>query len=214
MYYIFNQASAGVIPIRFLRGNPKSGRSSSLNQGANNATGDYLLFLRSDSLVPPGYDETIRRELSNPDTLLTAFRFSYDITSTRTGYLLNSLNILSFYYNLLSIFCYLPNGSQGYAVTKTTYHHVLHYSPEILLMEDYHFMISLRNISLSGGGKIKILEQSIQNSIDDIITLGILKYTLCNHLAYLLLFYLNIQEETVYRWCYIRIPKSLYFITI
>ena len=106
-------------------------------------------------------------------------------------------------------------------------------------MEDIHFIITLRQLSLSdqknncidstsstssngsddegcsrNKGQIKILEQSITSSVDDLIKLGVLKYTLCNHLAYILLFYCNVDEETVYRWCYIRIPKLLYFITI
>jgi hypothetical protein len=189
-----------------------------LNQGAVVATGDYLLFLRSDCLVPPGYDETIRRELSNSSTLLTAFRFSYDVksaspSSSTAGWSANSFHLLSFYQNMLSMFCLLPNGSQGYALTKQTFQSC-QYNTSLLLMEDIHFIQSIREVSLQGGGKIKLLEQSIQISVDEILKIGILKHTFCNLLAYLLLFHASLSEDTVYRWCYIRIPQSLHFLTI
>lgn len=191
-----------------------------MNQGAEVATGDYFLFLRSDCLVPPGYDETIRRELSNPSTLLTAFRFSYDVKSvspsshpSTIGWSTNSFHLLSFYQNMLSMFCLLPNGSQGYALTKQTFQSY-QYDSSLFLMEDIHFIRLLREVSLQGGGKIKLLEQSIQMSIDEILIIGILKHTFCNLLAYLLLFHASVSEDSVYRWCYIRIPQSLHFINI
>lgn len=111
------------------------------------------------------------------------------------------------------MFCLLPQGSQGYSVSKHTFEKY-QYDPSLLLLEDLHFIQLLRKISLQGGGNIKILEQSIILSIDDILSFGILKHTFCNILAYLLRFYTSLSEEFVYRWCYIRIPRSLHFLTI
>jgi hypothetical protein len=197
-----------------------------LNQGALAATGDYLLFLHSDCLVPPGYDETIRRELTNSLTLLTAFRFSYDqLSSSKTTHHTTStppspstsslsLRIISFYYNMLSHCCLLPHGSQGYALTKHTFQSY-QFNPTNYLMEDIHFLHLLRQRSLLfGEGKIKILEQSVKiTSVDEILSHGILKQTCCQLMAYLLLFYSSFSEEFVYRWCYIRIPQSFSFLS-
>lgn len=88
------------------------------------------------------------------------------------------------------------------------------YDPTLLLMEDIHFIQLLRSASLQGDGDIKILEQSITSSIEDILIFGILKHTFCNILAYLLRFYTSLSEDFVYRWCYIRIPRSLNFVTV
>jgi glycosyltransferase involved in cell wall biosynthesis len=215
--------------LKYVRGKTNSTRGSALNQGAFAATGDYLLFLHADCLVPPGYDETIRRELSNSLTLLTAFRFSYDhlasplspppssvssssskIQTSKSSS--SSFQIISFYYNMLSIFCLLPQGSQGYALTKQTFQNY-QFEPSVFLMEDIHFIQFLRQRSLLGEGKIKILEQSVLISVDEILSHGILKHTCCQLMAYLLLFYTSLSEEFVYRWCYIRIPQSFSFLS-
>ena len=51
------KASSCCIKVSFVRNTEGMGRGSALNAGASIATGNILLFLRSDCLVPEGFDE-------------------------------------------------------------------------------------------------------------------------------------------------------------
>ena len=46
-----------------------AGRAYVLNQAVEFASGDVLLFLDADTLVPQGYDESIENALSNPNVV-------------------------------------------------------------------------------------------------------------------------------------------------
>jgi glycosyltransferase involved in cell wall biosynthesis len=51
-------------------------RASTLNAGASRASGDVLLFLDADTLLPTGYDEAIRDSLTDPGVVGGAFEFA------------------------------------------------------------------------------------------------------------------------------------------
>jgi glycosyltransferase involved in cell wall biosynthesis len=53
-------------------------RAAACNSGAMYATGDVLLFLDADSLLPNGYDTAIARALLDPQTIGGAFEFALD----------------------------------------------------------------------------------------------------------------------------------------
>jgi rSAM/selenodomain-associated transferase 2 len=57
---------------------PLASRAAALNAGAARATGDVLLFLDADSLVPRGYDRVIERALRKPRAVGGAFEFALD----------------------------------------------------------------------------------------------------------------------------------------
>jgi rSAM/selenodomain-associated transferase 2 len=57
---------------------PLDSRAAALNAGAARATGDVLLFLDADSIVPPGYDRAIEKALRDPHTVGGAFEFALD----------------------------------------------------------------------------------------------------------------------------------------
>ena len=50
------KASSGAIPVRYIRKSDSDGggRGTAFNEGYARSSGDMLLFLRADSLVPPG----------------------------------------------------------------------------------------------------------------------------------------------------------------
>lgn len=58
-----------------------AGRAVQQNTGASAASGDVLLFLHADTLLPPGAFDLIRRELTVPELAGGAFRLSYGDTS-------------------------------------------------------------------------------------------------------------------------------------
>jgi glycosyltransferase involved in cell wall biosynthesis len=53
-------------------------RAAALNRGAARASGDVLLFVDADSLVPPAYDRAIRQALQDPGVVGGAFEFALD----------------------------------------------------------------------------------------------------------------------------------------
>jgi rSAM/selenodomain-associated transferase 2 len=57
---------------------PLSSRAAALNRGADAATGDVLLFLDADTLLPRGYDRAIDQALRDPLVLGGAFEFALD----------------------------------------------------------------------------------------------------------------------------------------
>lgn len=54
------------------------GRARQLNDAADVASGDALLFLHADTLLPDGYAAEVLRILSDPDVALGAFTFATD----------------------------------------------------------------------------------------------------------------------------------------
>jgi glycosyltransferase involved in cell wall biosynthesis len=52
------------------------GRAAALNAGASRASGDVLLFLDADTLLPMGYDEAIFQALDEPGVVGGAFEFA------------------------------------------------------------------------------------------------------------------------------------------
>ncbi|MCZ0905271.1 glycosyltransferase, partial [Microcoleus sp. HI-ES] len=54
------------------------GRAAQMNVGAAAATGEILLFLHADTLLPSSYDDSARRVLANPCTVAGAFELKID----------------------------------------------------------------------------------------------------------------------------------------
>lgn len=56
----------------------EQGRAVQMNHGADVASGDVLLFLHADTLLPPNGLSTIRTALANPATTSGTFRLQFD----------------------------------------------------------------------------------------------------------------------------------------
>ncbi len=70
---------AGQLETILLQETPAPGsRAAALNRGAARATGDVLLFLDADTLLPRGYDQAIRHALLGPRVVGGAFEFALD----------------------------------------------------------------------------------------------------------------------------------------
>lgn len=57
------------------------GRARQMNLGAALARGGLLLFLHADTVLPPGWDQEVRRLLADSGVALGCFRFALDQTS-------------------------------------------------------------------------------------------------------------------------------------
>src|SRR6476469_8087071 len=82
------------------------GRATQMNAGAAAATGDILLFLHADTLLPRGYDDSARRALANPSAVAGAFELKIDASRL-------SLRLVETGVNWRSNFLPMPYGDQG-----------------------------------------------------------------------------------------------------
>lgn len=67
---------AGRFPVRRLRA-PR-GRAAQMNAGARGATGDILLFLHADTLLPPDAFRLVTETLEDPEVVGGSFRLAFD----------------------------------------------------------------------------------------------------------------------------------------
>ena len=128
-----------------------SGRAYVLNEAVEFASGDVLLFLDADTLVPQGYDESIENALTNPNVVGGAFEFSLEGPQfgLRVVELINRIRyrIRQRYY-----------GDQGIFVRSHVFRIVGGY-PEIGILEAAHFCKKLRK-----EGELKLIKKRIYTS--------------------------------------------------
>ena len=89
------------------------GRATQMNAGAAAATGDILLFLHADTLLPRGYDDSARRALANPSAVAGAFQLKIDAPRL-------SLRLVETGVNWRSNFLQMPYGDQAIFLKAAT----------------------------------------------------------------------------------------------
>jgi len=138
----------------------KKGRGSQMNAGAQIATGDLLLFLHSDTMLPPlaeagpppvAWFEEISEKLRDPGVVGGAFRLKIDSPSF-------FLKIVEGMANLRSTRFGLPYGDQGIFVRSDIFRKMGGYR-DWPLMEDVAFIQSLKQF-----GKIVLLKAEMTTS--------------------------------------------------
>jgi len=139
-----------------------SGRAYVLNEAVEFASGDVILFLDADTLVPQGYDESIENALTNPNVVGGAFEFSLEGPQfgLRVVELINRIRyrIRQRYY-----------GDQGIFVRSHVFRIVGGY-PEIGILEAAHFCKNLRKV-----GKLKLINKKINTSPRRFLDEGVYK---------------------------------------
>jgi len=207
------KASSCCIPIRIVKQKISyPGRGSALNAGFDQSTSDIVMFLRSDSLVPPGYDETLRREHSNSSTLLTAFKFKVDPDGVNNLIEPSGLKIIEIQVNFRSSFCCLPAGHQALAMRSVVYSENRYHNGEFL--EDIELVSRIRELSLKGLGEIKVLDQKVLTSANRYIAVGIVKGILVEQFPIILFGFFGVRTENYFEWCYVTLPKLLRWMPI
>ena len=127
------------------------GKSYALNQASSFASGDVMMFLDADSIVPEGYDWLILNSFKNPEVVGGAFEFSLDGREfgLRVVELINRIRyrVRQRYY-----------GDQGIFVRSDAFKSVGGY-PEIGLLETAHLCKNLRK-----EGKLQLIEAYMKTS--------------------------------------------------
>jgi rSAM/selenodomain-associated transferase 2 len=149
--------------VRLAQGWPFPGsRAAACNRGAAEASGDVLLFLDADTLVPAGYDEAILRALRPPDVVGGAFEFALD--GPQLG-----LRLVEFINRIRYRIWPLYYGDQGVFVRAAAFRQVGGY-PEQRLLEASDFCRRL-----GGQGRLKLVRTPMTTSARRFVEGGILR---------------------------------------
>jgi rSAM/selenodomain-associated transferase 2 len=150
------------------------GRGAQQNRGAEAASGDILLFLHADTLLPVQAFTLIRQTLANPAFAGGAFSLGYAPATP-------GLSFIAAAANLRSRWTRVPYGDQAIFVRCSVFRELGGFSP-LPVMEDLEFMTRLRRHGL----RISILAMSVRTSARRHLREGILRCTLRNLLLRLL----------------------------
>ena len=145
----------------------KPHRARQMNAGAARATGGALLFLHSDTILPPGWAEVVSRTLSAPGVAGGAFRFG--IAGNFPG-----KSFVEWTTYLRSRWLQRPYGDQGLFLPRALFEEMGGFA-DLPIMEDYEFAIRLRR-----RGRIITAGEAALTSGRRWQTLGVLRTTLHN----------------------------------
>lgn len=148
------------------------GRASQMNSGARVASGEILLFLHADTLLPQGWKDLILNELRKPGTAAATFRLRL---SPRTG----SLRAVELLANFRSRLFRMPYGDQTISVKADLFHGLGGYC-DMPIMEDWDLVRRLRR-----HGLIRIAAASVATSSRRWNTYGAFRTTALNQIIIL-----------------------------
>jgi rSAM/selenodomain-associated transferase 2 len=127
------------------------GRARQMNAGSQVATGEALLFLHADTVLPPGFLHIVAAALDNP----TVIGGRFDVRLDAEGWPFRMIETLM---NLRSRMTKIATGDQAIFVRREVFHKVGGY-PDIELMEDVEFSRKLKR-----EGRIACLRERVTTS--------------------------------------------------
>jgi rSAM/selenodomain-associated transferase 2 len=155
-----------------------AGRAAQMNAGAAVATGEILVFLHADTLLPPGFDVLIRAVLQSakhpkqPMPIAGAFSLRIDAPLTRLRWVERGVNWRSRWFQM-------PYGDQAIFLRADTFEKIGGF-PDLPIMEDFELVRRLKPL-----GSIVIVSTSVVTSARRWLQRGVLKTTLINQLVIL-----------------------------
>ena len=165
---------------------PQPGRSFQMNFGAQKATGNILLFLHGDTILPEGYGQKIIAAFTKPKTIAGAFELAIDGEKL-------SLRLVEKAVNWRSRLLSLPYGDQGIFVKASVFWELGGF-PNLPIMEDFIFIRQLKSL-----GKITIIPNPVITSGRRWQKLGVWKTTLLNQ-GIVMGYWLGVSPERLARW--------------
>ncbi len=162
------------------------GRARQMNAGAAASTGDILLFLHADTLLPRGYDSGVRQALAKPSSAAGAFELKID------GRRL-CLRLVETGVNWRSNFLQMPYGDQAIFLSSATFDKIGGF-PDLPLMEDFEFVRQLKK-----QGRIEIVPQSVLTSARRWQQVGVLKTTAINQIV-IIAYFLGVSPDRLAFW--------------
>ncbi|PMB25565.1 TIGR04283 family arsenosugar biosynthesis glycosyltransferase [Fischerella thermalis] len=168
-----------------------TGRACQMNVGAKVATGEILLFLHADTILPPGFDTMIRAALRSPNQRYrktpVAGAFALQIDAP-----LRSLQLIEWGVSWRCLttsrfastrFLQMPYGDQAIFLKAETFEQIDGF-PELPIMEDFALVRRLKSM-----GYITLIPIPVITSARRWLKKGVIQTTLINQIiifAYLL----------------------------
>ncbi|AFZ60293.1 TIGR04283 family arsenosugar biosynthesis glycosyltransferase [Anabaena cylindrica FACHB-243] len=165
------------------------GRAIQMNAGAAVATGEILLFLHADTLLPPGFDDMIRTTLQQPGIIAGAFALRIDAPHW-------GLRLVEWGVEVRSRFWQMPYGDQAIFLTQVAFAKIGNFL-ELPIMEDFELIRRLKN-----QGKISLISIPVITSSRRWLKKGIFITTFLNQII-IFAYLLGISPERIrklYRW--------------
>lgn len=172
--------------IKVLSSSP--GRANQMNMGAKIATGEILLFLHGDTILPAEFDRLIRAALNTARKAPMAGAFALQIDSP-----LSSLRLIEWAVSWRSRWFQMPYGDQAIFLTADTFHQIGGFA-KLPIMEDFELIRRLKKL-----GQIAFIPIPVVTSARRWLNQGIIKTTLINQMivcAYLL----GVAPERLVGW--------------
>jgi rSAM/selenodomain-associated transferase 2 len=173
-----------VIPLKSPRG-----RARQMNRGAEKASGEILLFLHADTLLPPRAFHEIRRILDDSRFTAGAFRLSFDNRSF-------PFRLIEWTTGIRNRITRIPYGDQAYFIRKINFENIGRF-PDIPLMEDLEFMRRIKK----AGKRIRISNLRVKTSARKWETEGIF-YTMIRNWTLQLLYIMGTPPEKLVKYYY------------
>jgi len=167
-----SRPSSAVPGVTFLNG--PSGRARQMNLGAEKASGDVLVFLHADTVLPPDAFKAMERALQTGYYCGGAFRLKID---SRNPW----LRFVAWTANIRNIFTRAPYGDQAIFIRKGFFRGLGGYE-ELPIMEDVELVTRIRRV----GGRMAILREFVTTSPRRWKREGMLRTTLTHHVIRLL----------------------------
>ncbi len=161
-------------------------KAAQMNAGAVHATGDVLLFLHADTLLPKNYDKLIIESLADPDIAAGAFKLGIDSPKRK-------MRLVEKISNLRSIYLKIPYGDQAIFTPSLTFFKNGGF-PNIPIMEDFVFIKKMKK-----KGEIITLPAAVTTSSRRWDTFGVIKTTTINQLI-IMAYTIGISPYTLSRW--------------
>jgi rSAM/selenodomain-associated transferase 2/rSAM/selenodomain-associated transferase 1 len=160
-------------------------RSRQMNQGAEAASKDILLFLHADTLLPENFNRHVLGALTQPGVAAGAFELCIDSP-------VPSLRLIERMANWRSRCLNMPYGDQAIFMFSNVFNQMGGF-PNLPIMEDFELIRRLRKI-----GDVVTLHQPVITSPRRWLNHGILKTTLINQLV-VLSYFMGISPNSISR---------------
>jgi rSAM/selenodomain-associated transferase 2/rSAM/selenodomain-associated transferase 1 len=161
-------------------------RARQMNRGADQATGDVLVFLHADTRLPERFEDLIFNRFKHPEMVAGAFELRMD--SPMPG-----LRLIEYLANWRSRYLKIPYGDQAIFISSKVFLEIGGF-PDIPIMEDFELVRRLRK-----QGNIVTLSAPVFTSARRWRNFGILKTTLINQLV-IISYVMGIAPEVIARW--------------
>jgi len=146
------------------------GRARQMNLGVQESSGDTLLFLHGDTILPADFSDNLKAVLAKPGVVVGAFKL-------RIGMAGVGARIIEKLVDWRSRFLQMPYGDQAIFMERSLFSEVGCYDNEPFL-EDYLFIRKARKY-----GRIGLSEAAVQTSGRRWQRLGLIRTTIINQLV-------------------------------